>query len=141
MSMKPGAPTASAKRARSRIAKAAAGPWAPLMRSRSSGESSRDMGRHAIGARRARSMCMAGRAVLARRLGGSERSMPLLAIGARLRAICLALPEAHEEPMRRGPSYRVGDKIFAVERPWGEWLSLWCKVPDGAREIIIDSDP
>ena len=45
--------------------------------------------------------------------------MPLLAIDARLRAICLALPEAHEEPMRRGPSYRVGDKIFALERPSG----------------------
>ena len=40
--------------------------------------------------------------------------MPLLTIDARLRAICLALPEAHEEAMRRGPSYRVGDKIFAA---------------------------
>lgn len=43
--------------------------------------------------------------------------MSLDAIGARLRAICLALPEATEELMRRGPSYRVADKIFAVERP------------------------
>ena len=67
--------------------------------------------------------------------------MPLLAIGERLRAICLALPEAHEEAMRRGPSYRVGDKIFALERPWREWLALWCKVPQGAREIIIDAEP
>ena len=67
--------------------------------------------------------------------------MPLLAIDARLRAICLALPEAHEEPMRRGPSYRVGDKIFALERPWSDWLALWCKVPQGTREIIIDAEP
>jgi predicted DNA-binding protein (MmcQ/YjbR family) len=67
--------------------------------------------------------------------------MPLLTIDARLRAICLALPEAHEEPMRRGPSYRVGDKIFALERPWSDWLALWCKVPQGAREIIIDAEP
>ena len=67
--------------------------------------------------------------------------MPLLTIAARLRAICLALPEAHEEPMRRGPSYRVEDRIFALERSWNDWLALWCKVPQGAREIIIDAEP
>ena len=67
--------------------------------------------------------------------------MPLLTIDARLRAICLALPEAHEATMRRGPSYRVDDRIFALERPWSDWLALWCKVPQGAREIIIDAEP
>ncbi len=67
--------------------------------------------------------------------------MPLLTIDARLRAICLALPEGHEEAMRRGPSYRVQDKIFALERPWRDSLALWCKVPQGAREIIIDAEP
>ena len=60
-----------------------------------------------------------------------SRQMPLDAIGARLRAICLALPEANEELMRRGPSYRVADKIFALERPWNDGLALWCKVPEG----------
>jgi hypothetical protein len=63
------------------------------------------------------------------------------AIGARLRLICLALPEAREEPMKRGPSYRVGDKIFAVERPRSEGLALWCKVPDATRELILSSNP
>jgi hypothetical protein len=67
--------------------------------------------------------------------------MSLVAIGARLRAICLALPEATEELMRRGPSYRVADKIFAVERPWGDRLSLWCKVPAGSREIMLEAEP
>ncbi len=67
--------------------------------------------------------------------------MSRAAIGARLRSICLALPEAHEELMKRGPSYRVSDKIFAVERPWSDWLALWCKVPDGTRELILDSNP
>jgi hypothetical protein len=67
--------------------------------------------------------------------------MPLLTIGARLRAICLALPEATEEPMRRGPSYRIDDKIFALERPSIDWLGLWCKVPQDTREIIIDAEP
>jgi predicted DNA-binding protein (MmcQ/YjbR family) len=67
--------------------------------------------------------------------------MSLVAIGARLRAICLALPEAMEERMRRGPSYRVADKIFAVERPWSDRLALWCKVPAGSREFILAAEP
>ena len=67
--------------------------------------------------------------------------MPLAEIGARLRAICLALPEANEELMRRGPSYRVADKIFALERPWNDWLALWCKVPECSREIMLEAEP
>ena len=43
--------------------------------------------------------------------------------------------------MRRGPSYRVNDKIFAVERPWNDWVGLLCKVPAGTREIIVGSNP
>ena len=67
--------------------------------------------------------------------------MLLVAIGACLRAICLALPEASEELMRRGPSYRVADKIFALERPRNDWLALWCKVPEGSREILLAAEP
>lgn len=67
--------------------------------------------------------------------------MPLDAIGARLRLLCLALPEANEEVMRRGPSYRVADKIFALERPWNDGLALWCKVPEGLREILLQAEP
>ena len=67
--------------------------------------------------------------------------MPLDVIGARLRSICLVLPEANEELMRRGPSYRVADKIFALERPWNDGLALWCKVPEGLREILLQAEP
>jgi predicted DNA-binding protein (MmcQ/YjbR family) len=67
--------------------------------------------------------------------------MPVVATGVRLRAIGLTLPEGYEEAMKRGPSYRVGDKIFALERPWNDRVGLWCKVPEGTREIIIGSDP
>jgi len=67
--------------------------------------------------------------------------MSVAEIGGRLRSICLALPEAREEAMRRGPSHRVQDKIFALERPWRDSIGLWCKVPEGSREIIIGSDP
>ena len=62
-------------------------------------------------------------------------------IGARLRAICLALPEAREDLMRRGPSYRVADRIFALERPWSDRLALWCKVPAGSREFMLAAEP
>jgi hypothetical protein len=61
--------------------------------------------------------------------------------GARLRAICLSLPETTEELMRRGPSYRVANKIFALERPWNDWLALWCKGPEGLREMLLDAEP
>jgi hypothetical protein len=71
----------------------------------------------------------------------SELQVSLDATGARLRAICIALPEATEELMRRGPSYRVADKIFALERPWNDWLALWCKVPEGSREILLAAEP
>lgn len=67
--------------------------------------------------------------------------MSLVATGARLRAICLTLPEASEELMRRGPSYRVADKIFALERPWNGGLALWCKVPAGSREFLLEASP
>ena len=59
----------------------------------------------------------------------------------RLRAICLALPEACEELMRRGPSYRVAEKIFALERPWKAGPGLWCKVPEGMQPLMVRDDP
>jgi hypothetical protein len=86
-------------------------------------------------------MSVDSRAVLGSMIVRSERQMPLAAIGARLRAICLALPEANEELMRRGPSNRVADKIFALERPRDDWLALWCKVPEGSREILLQAEP
>src|SRR5580658_2623204 len=142
MSMKRLAPTASAKRVRSRIANAALGPCAPAISSRSRGKSSRDIGAYAIGGGSAGSTCGAERSVLrVKPAGDRSLEMPLVAIGARLRAICLMLPGAHEELMRRGPSYRVDDKIFALERPWSDWLALWCKVPQGTREIILGASP
>ena len=49
----------------------------------------------------------------------------------KLREICLALPEAGELAMRRGPSYRVEDKIFANERIVDGRLSVWGKAPEG----------
>ena len=66
--------------------------------------------------------------------------MPVTAIGARLRPICLALPEAQGSDEARALLPRSGQDLRArtsLERT----RSAWCKVPEGTREIIIGSDP
>ena len=47
-----------------------------------------------------------------------------VAAAQKLREVCLSLPEAREEATRRGPSYRVEEKIFANERTVGRRLSV-----------------
>lgn len=63
----------------------------------------------------------------------------------RLRALCLALPEATEVAMRRGPTYRIADKIFAMDRihPRGAGgvATVWCKAPPGSQAVLIGADP
>jgi len=59
----------------------------------------------------------------------------------RLRALCLALPAATEAPMRRGPTYRIANKIFAMERPHGEAVAVWCKAPPGSQQVLVGADP
>ena len=59
----------------------------------------------------------------------------------RLRAICLALPDATEAAMRRGPTYRIANKIFAMERPHGDAVAVWCKAPPGSQAILTGADP
>ena len=58
----------------------------------------------------------------------------------RLRDICLALPEATEVVIKRGPTYRVEDKIFALDRMVEGRRSMWCKVPAGAQAVLIGAD-
>lgn len=59
----------------------------------------------------------------------------------RLRAICLALPEAEERETWGAPTYRVRDRIFAMLRTGDGRISLWCKAPPGAQEILVGADP
>jgi len=61
-------------------------------------------------------------------------------ISAKLRAICLALPEASETATRHGPSYRVAGKFFALERAHGVDRALWCKVPSGVQQSLVGAD-
>ncbi|MAB12908.1 MmcQ/YjbR family DNA-binding protein [Parvibaculum sp.] len=59
----------------------------------------------------------------------------------KLRMLCLALPEATEKAMKRGPTYRVNDKIFAMDRPWEDAVSVWCKAPPGSQRVLVGADP
>jgi hypothetical protein len=59
----------------------------------------------------------------------------------KLRAICLALPEAVEGEGVGSPSFKVRDKIFAMHHPMNERASMWCKAPRGFQEMIVNSEP
>jgi len=56
----------------------------------------------------------------------------------RLRAICLALPEAAEKKTWDIPTFRVGEKIFAMAHDPG---TVWCKAPRGAQAILVEAAP
>lgn len=59
----------------------------------------------------------------------------------RLRAICLALPEAVEKEAWGDPTFRVRGKIFAMEKRGDGRVSLWCKAPLGSQMILVGADP
>jgi hypothetical protein len=67
---------------------------------------------------------------------------PLL---ARLRAICLALPEAQEKLSHGEPTWFAGDgKVFAMlddHHHGAAHLSVWLPAALGAQEALIESDP
>jgi hypothetical protein len=62
------------------------------------------------------------------------RSAPL----DRLRAICLALPEAAEKQTWEIPTFRIRDKIFAMAHDPG---TVWCKAPRGVQAILVGAAP
>jgi len=62
------------------------------------------------------------------------------AITARLRKICLALPEAAEKEAWGDPTWRVKDKIFAMEKRGDSRLSVWFKAPEGSQAVLIGAD-
>jgi len=61
---------------------------------------------------------------------------------ARLRAICLALPEATEKEAWGDPTWRVRDRIFAMQKGnyQGGRPSVWFKGTDGAQAMLVGSD-
>jgi predicted DNA-binding protein (MmcQ/YjbR family) len=62
-------------------------------------------------------------------------------MAARLREICLSLPEAVEKPFggHSAPSFRVRDKLFVMTSEDG--LSMMFKAGAGVQEALVASDP
>ncbi len=63
----------------------------------------------------------------------------------RLRAICLALPQATEKIAWGEPTFRVGPTkmftMFTNNHHGDNRIALWCKAPPGAQEILVGADP
>ena len=59
----------------------------------------------------------------------------------RLRAICLALPVAVEKEAWGDPTFRVRDRIFAMEKRGDGRVSVWCKAPPGIQAVLVGADP
>jgi predicted DNA-binding protein (MmcQ/YjbR family) len=59
----------------------------------------------------------------------------------RMRTICLAFPESTEQGGVGDPSFKVRDKIFAMQHRVNDRMSMWCKAPPGAQNVLVGSDP
>ena len=64
---------------------------------------------------------------------------------ARLRKICLALPEAHEVEAWGEPTFRVRNKLFAMyahaENHHGAGRpAVWCKAAPGNQTLMVKAD-
>jgi hypothetical protein len=64
----------------------------------------------------------------------------------RARAICLALPDAHEVEAWGAPTFRVKNKIFAMyadpnDHHGGGRPGLWLKAAPGNQEAMIAAEP
>lgn len=64
----------------------------------------------------------------------------------RLRAICMALPEANEQLFggHTHPTFRVRDRIFVMymnDHHDDGRVALWCKAPPGAQQVLVGARP
>ena len=61
----------------------------------------------------------------------------------RLRAICLALPQATEKQTWGDPTWRVKNRIFAMQKGNydGGRPSVWLKAPPGGQDLLVGSAP
>lgn len=62
----------------------------------------------------------------------------------RLRALCLALPEATERLSHGEPTWFVrGKKVFVMyaEQHHDDRVAFWCPAPPGVQEELVDTEP
>jgi hypothetical protein len=74
-------------------------------------------------------------------LAGDEIVHAPPAILERLRAICLRLPEVAETGGVGNPSFKVRDKIFAMQHGHEGRTSCWVKAPAGVQGMLVGHDP
>lgn len=64
---------------------------------------------------------------------------------ARVRAICLALPEVSERLSHGSPSFFVREKktmvMFLDDHHGDGRLALWCAAPEGAQATMVEAEP
>src|SRR5215813_3034042 len=63
---------------------------------------------------------------------------------ARIRKICLALPDTAEKVAWGAPTFRVGGKLFVMfsDNHHGDGkLAIWCDSPPGSQQALVASDP
>ena len=64
---------------------------------------------------------------------------------ARVRALCLALPETSERPSHGAPSFFVREKrcfLMVLDDHHGDGIfGIWCAAPPGGQELLVRSDP
>jgi predicted DNA-binding protein (MmcQ/YjbR family) len=70
-----------------------------------------------------------------------KRSKPDTDPVSRIRALCMALPEAVEQPFggHTAPSFRIRDKLFVTTYEDGSAMVL--KAPPGVQQALVGSDP
>jgi hypothetical protein len=75
----------------------------------------------------------------AQRPGGEDDPL------ARVRAICLALPETGERPSHGAPTFFIRDKrsfVMYLDDHHGDGrLAIWCAAPLGAQDELVESAP
>jgi hypothetical protein len=75
-------------------------------------------------------------------MGGPDERETVL---ARIRAICLALPETSERLSHGAPTFFVRDKrafVMVMTNHHGDGrFALWCAAPDGMQKMLVEADP
>ena len=62
----------------------------------------------------------------------------------RLRRVCLAFPGAYEKVAWSAPTFRVGDRQFAMfadDHHGVGFAGVWLKAPEGAQQELVASNP
>lgn len=59
----------------------------------------------------------------------------------RLRAICLELPESAEKEAWGDPTFRIRNRIFAMEKRGDGRISVWCKSTPDVRDALLLAAP